>query len=414
MFPHCPFKGIIVKYLSEKSNSVRKTPFPGWPFFARDEIAAVKRVLQSGKVNYWTGNKGRLFEKEFATFIGVKYAVAVMNGTVALEAALMALGIGKGDDVIVTPRSFIASASCAVMRGAKPVFADVDRESQNITAATIEKVITKRTRAIIAVHLAGWPCAMDKIMALAKKHKLAVIEDCAQAVGAFYKGRPVGSFGDAAAFSFCQDKILTTGGEGGMVVTNKKEIWSKVWSYKDHGKSYDAVYKSDIKPGPSFRWLHESFGTNWRMMEVQSAIGRIQLQKLEGWIRKRRRNAEILTNAFLNIPALRVTVPPDNVVHSYYKYYVFLRPEMLKKGWDRERIITAINNLGIPCFTGSCSEMYREKAFAKDNLRPGKPLPVAKELGDTAIMFPVHPTLSVSDMRDMVKAAQKIIGTASK
>ncbi len=199
-----------------------------------------------------------------------------------------------------------------------------------------------------------------------------------------------------------------------MVVTNKKEIWSKVWSYKDHGKSYDAVYKSDIKPGPSFRWLHESFGTNWRMMEVQSAIGRIQLQKLEGWIRKRRRNAEILTNAFLNIPALRVTVPPDNVVHSYYKYYVFLRPEMLKKGWDRERIITAINNLGIPCFTGSCSEMYREKAFAKDNLRPGKPLPVAKELGDTAIMFPVHPTLSVNDMRHMVKAAQKIIGTASK
>ena len=385
-----------------------------WPVFAQDEIAAVKRVLQSGKVNYWTGNEGRLFEKEFAASIGVKYAVAVMNGTVALEAALMALGIGKGDDVIVTPRSFIASASCAVMRGAKPVFADVDRESQNITAATIEKVITRRTRAIIAVHLAGWPCAMDEIMTLAKKHKLAVIEDCAQAVGAFYKGRQVGSFGDAAAFSFCQDKILTTGGEGGMVVTNKKEIWSKVWSYKDHGKSYDAVYKSDIKPGPSFRWLHESFGTNWRMMEVQSAIGRIQLQKLEGWIRKRRRNAEILTNAFLNIPALRVTVPPDNVVHSYYKYYVFLRPEMLKKGWDRERIITAINNLGIPCFTGSCSEMYREKAFAKDNLRPGKPLPVAKELGDTAIMFPVHPTLSVDDMRGMVKAAQKIIGTASK
>ena len=393
---------------------IAKKNIAGWPIFAKDEIAAVKRVLQSGKVNYWTGNEGRLFEKEFAASIGVKYAVAVMNGTVALEAALMALGIGKGDDVIVTPRSFIASASCAVMRGAKPVFADVDRESQNITAATIEKVITRRTRAIIAVHLAGWPCAMDEIMTLAKKHKLAVIEDCAQAVGAFYKGRPVGSFGDAAAFSFCQDKILTTGGEGGMVVTNKKEIWSKVWSYKDHGKSYDAVYKSDIKPGPSFRWLHESFGTNWRMMEVQSAIGRIQLQKLEGWIRKRRRNAEILTNAFLNIPALRVTVPPDNVVHSYYKYYVFLRPEMLKKGWDRERIITAINNLGIPCFTGSCSEMYREKAFAKDNLRPGKPLPVAKELGDTAIMFPVHPTLSVDDMRGMVKAAQKIIGTASK
>jgi dTDP-4-amino-4,6-dideoxygalactose transaminase len=396
-----------------KTKIVKKR-IAGWPVFAEDEMAAVKSVLQSGKVNYWTGQEGRLFEKEFAASIGVKYAVAVMNGTVALEAALMALNVGKGAEVIVTPRSFIASASCAVMRGTKPVFADVDRDSQNITAATIEKVITSRTRAIIAVHLAGWPCAMDEIMALARKRKLVVIEDCAQASGAFYKGRPVGSFGDAAAFSFCQDKIMTTGGEGGMVVTNRKDVWSKVWSYKDHGKSYEAVYSSDVKPGPSFRWLHESFGTNWRMTEMQAAIGRIQLRTLERWIQKRRRNADILTKAFLKIPALRVTIPPDDVVHSYYKYYVFLKPEMLKKGWDRERIITGINNLGVPCFTGSCSEMYLEKAFAKDNLRPGKPLPVAKELGDTAIMFPVHPTLSVSDMRDMVKAAQKIIGTASK
>jgi len=385
-----------------------------WPVFAKDEIAAVKRVLQSGKVNYWTGNEGRLFEKEFAASIGVKYAVAVMNGTVALEAALMALGIGKGDDVIVTPRSFIASASCAVMRGAKPVFADVDRESQNITAATIEKVITRRTRAIIAVHLAGWPCAMDEIMTLAKKHKLAVIEDCAQAVGAFYKGRQVGSFGDAAAFSFCQDKILTTGGEGGMVVTNKKEIWSKVWSYKDHGKSYDAVYKSDIKPGPSFRWLHESFGTNWRMTEMQAAIGRIQLRKLKSWVEKRRHNAEILTQAFINIPAFRVTMPPEDVYHAFYKYYVFLRPEMLKAGWDRERVIVAINELGIPCFTGSCSEMYLEKAFDTDGLRPEKRLPVARELGDTAMMFPVHPTLSEKDMKDVVRAVEIVLSEAGK
>ena len=385
-----------------------------WPVFAKDEIAAVKRVLQSGKVNYWTGNEGRLFEKEFAASIGVKYAVAVMNGTVALEAALIALGIGKGDDVIVTPRSFIASASCAVMRGAKPVFADVDRESQNITAATIEKVITRRTRAIIAVHLAGWPCAMDEIMTLAKKHKLAVIEDCAQAVGAFYKGRQVGSFGDAAAFSFCQDKILTTGGEGGMVVTNKKEIWSKVWSYKDHGKSYDAVYKSDIKPGPSFRWLHESFGTNWRMTEMQAAIGRIQLRKLKSWVEKRRHNAEILTQAFINIPAFRVTMPPEDVYHAFYKYYVFLRPEMLKAGWDRERVIVAINELGIPCFTGSCSEMYLEKAFDTDGLRPEKRLPVARELGDTAMMFPVHPTLSEKDMKDVVRAVEIVLSEAGK
>jgi dTDP-4-amino-4,6-dideoxygalactose transaminase len=366
-------------------------------------------------VNYWTGEECLLFEKEFAASIGVEYAVVMMNGTVALEAALMALNISNGDEVIVTPRSYIASASCAVMRGAKPVFADVDRDSQNITADTIKKVITNRTRAIIAVHLAGLPCEMDAIMALAKKHELAVIEDCAQASGAFYKARPIGSFGDAAAFSFCQDKIMTTGGEGGMVVTNNKDIWSKVWSYKDHGKSYDAVYgNNDLKPGPSFKWLHESFGTNWRMTEMQAVIGRIQLRKLPVWIERRRRNADILTKAFLNVPALRVTIPPDHISHAYYKYYVFLKPDMLKTGWDRKRIIVAINAEGIPCFTGSCNEIYLEKAFDADGMRPEKRLPVAEELGETAVMFLVHPTLTEKDMRDMVTGVEKVMTVACK
>jgi dTDP-4-amino-4,6-dideoxygalactose transaminase len=301
------------------------------------------------------------------------------------------------------------------MRGAKPVFADVDRNSQNITADTIKKVITSHTRAIVAVHLAGWPCEMDTIMALAKKNGLVVIEDCAQASGAFYKGCPVGSFGDAAAFSFCHDKIMTTGGEGGMVVTNSKHIWSKVWSYKDHGKSYDAVYgNDDLKPGPSFKWLHESFGTNWRMTEMQAAIGRVQLRKLPVWIERRRRNAYILTKAFLNVPALRVTTPPDHISHAYYKYYVFLKPDMLKTGWDRKRIIVAINAEGIPCFTGSCSEIYLEKAFDADGMRPEKRLPVAEELGETAVMFLVHPTLSENDMLDMVRVVEKVMAIACR
>lgn len=402
--------------LVKNSNKpVRTAPFPHWPFFDREEIAAVANVLQSGRVNYWTGEENHLFEKEFAASVGVNYAVAVMNGSVALEAALMALNIGDGDEVIVTPRSYIASASCAVMRGAKPVFTDVDRDSQNITADTIKKVITNRTRAIVAVHLAGWPCAMDEIVALAKKHGLAVIEDCAQASGAFYKGRPLGSFGDAAAFSFCQDKIMTTGGEGGMLVTNNKNIWSKVWSYKDHGKSYDTVYSNNNrKPGPSFKWLHESFGTNWRMTGMQAAIGRIQLRKLEGWVERRRRNADILTKSFVNIPVLRVPTPPDYFFHSYYKYYVFVKPDTLKTGWDRERIIIAINAEGIPCFTGSCSEIYLEKAFDADGMRPEKRLPVAEELGETAIMFPVHPTLSDSDMLDVVRSVEKVMAVAGK
>ena len=393
---------------------VRVSPFPIWPTFDVDEIAAAADVLRSGKVNYWTGDKGRLFEKEFAASIGVKYAVAVMNGTVALEAALMALDIGTGDEVIVTPRSYIASASCAIMRGARPVFADVDRDSQNITAQTIEEVLTHRTRAIIAVHLAGWPCDMDEIMALAKKRDLYVIEDCAQASGAFYKGRPVGSMGDVAAFSFCQDKIMTSGGEGGMVATNSKDIWSKVWSYKDHGKSYDAVHNNiDQKPGPAFKWLHESFGTNWRMTEIQAAIGRIQLTKLAGWVKMRRSNAAILTQIFSDIPALRVTTPPEDIYHACYKHYVFIRPEMLKDGWTRERIIMAINREGVPCFSGSCSEMYLEKAFDANDLRPQSRLPVAEELGRTAIMFPVHPTLSEEDMYDIAAAVEKVMAEAS-
>lgn len=394
---------------------VRKKKFLPWPFYDHDEIEAVYRVLQSGNVNYWTGEEGCLFEKEFAANAGVNYAVALMNGTVALEAALMALDIGKNDEVIVTSRSYIASASSAVIRGAKAVFADVDHNSQNITTETIKKVITSRSRAIIAVHLAGWPCEMDLIMALAKKRGLAVIEDCAQACGAFYKGRPIGSFGDVAAFSFCQDKIVTTGGEGGMILTNNEDIWSKVWSYKDHGKSYKAVYEShDFQPGPLFKWLHESFGTNYRMTEMQAAIGRIQLHKLSRWIEKRRRNADILTKAFLNIPALRVTVPPDYIGHAYYKYYVFINPGKLKSGWNRERIIIAVNAEGIPCFTGSCSEVYLEKAFTSAGMRPKKRLPVAKELGETVMMFLVHPTLSENDMRDTVKAVEKIMAVASK
>jgi len=310
--------------------AIRTTPFAPWPHFAADEIEAVAAVLRSGKVNYWTGDEGRQFEDEYAAYVGVKHAVAVANGTVGLELALCALGIGPGDDVVTTSRTFVASASCAVMRGARPVMADVDPSSQNITADTIRQAITPRTKAIIAVHLAGWPCDMDPILQLARELNLKVVEDCAQAHGARYRGRPVGSMGDISAFSFCQDKIMTTGGEGGLVVTNDETLWERAWSFKDHGKSYDAVYRRQHPPG--FRWLHESFGTNWRLTEMQSALGRVLLRKLDTQVEERRHHANMLTEAFSNIPALRTTVPPSDVYHSCYKYYVFVRPEALLPG----------------------------------------------------------------------------------
>lgn len=382
-----------------------------WPYYSEKEIAAVSAILRSGKVNYWTGEECRQFEKDFAALCHTHYAIAVANGSVALELALRALEIGHGDEVVVPSRTFIATASSVVNCGARPVFADIDYHSQNLTADTIQNVLSPNTKAIIPVHLAGWPCDMDPILELAARHDLKVIEDCAQAHGAYYKGRPVGSLGDVAAFSFCQDKIISTGGEGGMLVTNNQAIWNRSWSCKDHGKSYDAVYNQTHPPG--FRWLHHSFGSNFRMTEMQAVIGRIQLCELPEWHRQRNINADILTRNFQNIPALRINKPPVNIRHAYYKYDVFVRPEKLKEGWHRARIMSAINARGIPCFSGSCSEIYLEKAFNVDGLRPAKRLPVARELGETGLTFLVHPTLTEDDMSEACNVVESVMQEAT-
>ncbi len=407
-----------------------------WPYFEDDEVLAATAVLRSGKINQWTGKEVENFQNEFAAFCGVRHAIALANGSVALDLALYALDIGPGDEVIVTPRTFVASASCVALRGAKPVFADVDPESQNITGESIAKVLTPKSRAIIAVHLAGWPCDMDPILEVAREHGLKVIEDCAQCHGSIYYSRwpgrmstgeqdaskeidgvrlyprMTGSMGDMAAFSFCQDKIMTTGGEGGMLLINDEALWEKAWAYKDHGKSYDAVYHRQHPSG--FRWLHESLGTNWRLTEMQAAIGRRQLRKLPDWVAARRRNAAVLTAAFSGMPGLRVTLPPENVLHAYYKYYVFVRPELLKPGWDRDRIMNEVTALGAPCFSGSCSEVYLEKAFDGNGLRPAARLPVAKELGETSLMFLVHPTLTEADMRRVAEIVGKVMVEATR
>jgi len=391
--------------------SIEQLNFLTWPTFAADEKEKVAQVLSSGKVNYWTGEEGRNFEKEFAQFVGTNYAVALTNGTVALEAALAALNIGPGDEVITTSRTFIASASCVIMRGAIPVFADVDSVSQNITVNTIQKALTPKTKAIIVVHLAGWPCDMPSIMDFAKKNNLFVIEDCAQAHGATIHNQPMGSWGDVAAFSFCQDKIITTGGEGGMVTTNNPDVWEKIWALKDHGRSYDAVYHREHPPG--HRWIYESFGTNWRMLEIQAAIGRLQLKKLAHWIKARQQNAAILTQHFKNISAFRVTEPPENIQHAFYKYYVFVESEKLKSDWTRDRIMQTINEKGVPCYSGICSEIYLEKAFTQNGLVLETRLPVAKMLGETSLMFLVHPTLTDEHMMRTVEVVNEVMEMAS-
>jgi len=388
------------------------TPFAPWPSFDAEEADAVARVLLSNRINYWTGEEGRAFEGEFARWAGAAHGVALANGTVALDACLKALGVGVGDEVVVSPRTFLASVSSIVNAGAVPVFADIDPDSQNITAQSVDAVLTARTRAILCVHLAGWPCEMDALRALAQDHALFLIEDCAQAHGARYRGQSVGTLGDIAAWSFCQDKIITTGGEGGMVTTNARDLWSAVWSYKDHGKSWEAVYQRQHPPG--FRWVHDTFGTNGRLTEMQSAIGRIQLGRLPEWHQARARNAATILQAARQCPVLRVPEIPSHIEHGWYKAYVFVFPQALGTGWSRDRILSEINALGVPCYAGSCSEVYLETAFDGTTFRPAQRLPVARVLGETSLMFLVHPTLTQDDVAKTCDGLKNICGQAGR
>lgn len=384
--------------------------FSPWPSYTDEEALAVQRVLLSNRVNYWTGQEGSEFEKEFAAFAGTEYAIAVGNGTLALDLALKGLGIGAGDEVVVTPRTFLASATAVINAGATPVFADVDPDTQNISPETVAAVITDKTRAVVCVHLAGWPCDMDGMMALADQHGLFIIEDCAQAHGASYKGKPVGGLGHVGCWSFCQDKIMSTGGEGGMVTVNDRDLWSRMWSFKDHGKSWEAVYERDHPPG--FRWLHESVGTNWRLTEMQSAIGRIQLQRMPEWTASRQANCQAIWDTAVALPGLRVPVLPNEIGHAGYKCYVFMNESELAEGWDRDRIMNAIVAEGVPCFSGSCSEVYLEKAFTDLGLGPKERLPVAKALGETSLMFLVHPTLTEAEIEKTCSVIRKVMAQA--
>tara|TARA_B100000242_G_C43055460_1_gene493971 strand:- start:7060 stop:8226 length:1167 start_codon:yes stop_codon:yes gene_type:complete len=383
-----------------------------WPHFDQEQIDAVQGVLKSGRVNYWTGQETKEFEKEFLNLSGTKFCLAVANGSVALSAAYIALGLKKGDEIITTPRTFIATSSCAVLLGIKPVFADVDIDSGNITADSIAPHINKNTKAISVVHIGGWPADMDKINKLARNFNLKIIEDCSQAHGAKINGKNVGSFGDIAVWSFCQDKIISTAGEGGMIATNNENLYDKIWSLRDHGKSRNEVYKQTNQK--SFRWLHESFGTNLRITEIQSSIGRIQLKNLNNTIKKRQTNANIIDSAIKDLNIIRIPKIPKNVFHARYKYYVYLNKEKIHKEWDREKILSEINKMGFPAFSGTCGEIYLEKCFKNNNLEPKLRLTNAKIMADNSLMFLVHPTIDEKQMNSYSEAIKNILIKASK
>lgn len=382
------------------------TPEERWPFYAADEVDAACKVLRSGLVSQWTGPEVFQFEKACTARFGGGNGIALANGSVALELALKALGIGPGDEVIVTPRSFVASAFCVMLIGAKPVFADVDADSGNLTVETIQKVITPLTRAIIPVHFAGWPADMTGIMELAKEKNIRVIEDCAQAHGAEIHGRSVGSFGDAAAFSFCQDKIITTGGEGGFLSLRDRELWKRAWSFKDHGKNRDEVFSPSPVPG-EFRWVHDTVGTNWRLTGPQAAIGLVQLKKLAAWQDVRRQNADIWKEALQTVPEVRVPLPDGQVQHAFYKLYFYIQGRPAEVAVElRREILQRCNAEGIRVFSGSCSELYREAAFSG---HPHSVCPVARELGTSSLMVEVHPSLNQERLRERAKRLASVL-----
>lgn len=383
-----------------------------WPHYDEEQIADVVAVLRSGKVNAWTGPDVAAFESDYAASLERRHAIALANGTLALELALHALGIKPGDEVVVTPRSYVASASCVILAGARPIFADVDSDSQNLTAETIAAALGPRTRAVIVVHLAGWPADMPGILALCRPRGIAVIEDCAQAHGAEIAGRPAGAFGDIAAFSFCQDKIITTGGEGGLIALDDETLWRTAWSYKDHGKSYAAVFECTHPPG--FRWLHESAGTNWRMPGPLAALGRRQLTRLGDWVETRNRNAGILLAAMRSMPGLRAPTPGPGIRHAYYRLYAFVQPERLRAGWDRDRILAEMGRRGLPVFSGSCPEIYREGVFQAAELAPARRLEVARRLGETSLTFLVDPCQERAALENVAAGLGEIMDQAAE
>ena len=386
--------------MTEARRQVRSS----WPRFEADEREAVTNVLVSGKVNALVhGGECDAFAAEFADFLGADQAICMANGTVTLEIALRALGVGPGDEVIVPARSFFATASCVASVGALPVFADVLSPSQNIDPASVERMITPRTRAVICVHLAGWPCDMAALGDICEAHGLFLIEDCAQAHGAAIGGRKVGTFGDAASFSFCTDKIMSTGGEGGLLVMCDPDAHTRAWSLKDHGKNPDKLSDGKGIPG-QFRYIHDGMGSNARMTEMQAAIGRVQLRKLPDWLAARSANAQYLSETMANHPLLMVPEVPAEITHAWYKFYLLLRPDMADPEAQRAQMIAQLMAKGIPCGTGSCPDMSLELGLDGLDLRRDGSLANAHALGRHTLMLLVDHTLDQDDMARIAEA----------
>ena len=353
-----------------------------WPRHSTKEIQLVNKIIKSGRVNQWTGEYVNKFEKKFCKYFNLNYSLAVANGTVGLEAAINSFNLNKGSEIVVTPRSFIASASSVLKMGFKPVFSDVDLNSQNIELDNIKKVITKKTKAIICVHLAGYPTDMKPIMEYARKKNIYIIEDCSQAHGAKINNKYVGTFADISVWSFCQDKIISTLGEGGMIATNNSKLYKRLLSYRDHGKNFNQLSK--IRNLNQFNYINDFIGTNIRMTEIQAAVGYLQLNNLAKWVNARNNIIKQIEKKLFNIKKGIVLIEyPKNIKHAFYRYYFFIKNNQFKNGWNYLKLINALRKKDKSFFIGGCPEIYNEKIFSK--YRPSKKLTNTFLLSKTSI-----------------------------
>ena len=395
---------------------------PDWPQIPEEGIEAVAEVLRSGKINYWTGEQTRLFEAEFAALHEAAEALAVANGTLALELAVRSFGIGPGDEVIVPSRTFIATAGAVVAAGATPVIADIDPQTNALTPLSVAARLTPRTRAVIAVHVGGYPAPVAELRELTDQMDLVIIEDCAQAEGARYSGHAIGTAAHASCFSFCTDKILPLG-EGGVICytegLRQSAAYLQAWAYRDHGHVFGRAQNTRVQERSSqFKYLSDHFGTNARMPEVQGALARVMLRHVSAWHIQRTRNAEVLCGELADFaPAFSPVVLPasrraQGSEHAYYRLYFRLDPTALAPGWDRDRVIDAIAAEGAPVQFGSCALIGREQALLTLGAPRDEDLPGALCANEQSLAFFVHPTLTEADMADIAGAARKVLQKA--
>ena len=400
----------------------------GWPQFDEAAIQAVEAVLRSGKVNYWTGKRGMEFEQQFAEWQGSRYAISVATGTAALHVALSSLGIGPGDEVIVPSYTFIATSFSVVQAGAIPRFADVNLDDHCLSLESAEKLVTKRTKAIMPVHLYGNVCDMDQINAFARRHNLFVIEDNAEAFGGVYKGKKTGTLGHIAGCSFCQNKTFTTGGEGGMVTTDDEELAWKARSFRDHG--YDVKQRLGmLELEQKLPYIHDRVGWNYRMTEMQSAIGLAELARLDTWnMPRRRRNAQILVSALKTSKRIKY-FPIDTPKRRNGWYVLAFSLDVERMKCDIQQFVAAVSAEGAPVWKVFWPQCHTERAFREHDAfgRTGFPFK-SKEYADPASVNYQHvdvpnarwhethtftcfafPTYTESDMEQIANAILKVI-----